>query len=233
MATKTVTIVGAGSLRCGPAVLSSVFAPRFEHPFELRLFDANLERLDLVTRLAGRMLDVTRTDHLIQTYVHLGESLRDADAVVVTLYEDCARRMTGKTSARLMLPSEPVDTDPGRGDINRPTPFDELSPMTLAALSTPNEGPDDRDSVVARALDLVAEGLGSKDVLNLTRRASLPRSLPHRELSWPEPLPPGTHTSWPHRILRWIDGDHELDAFLDAYRESPVARWLIEDVGAL
>jgi hypothetical protein len=238
MAGRVLTIVGAGSLRCAPAVFASLCAPRFEHSLEVRLFDANIERLDLMGRLLARMFELTRAQHVFAMHPNLGLSLRGADGAVLTLYEDCARRMTGKTATRVLLPSEPAESgkleDLNRGDLNRPTPFDELSPMTLAALSTPEGGGRTRDEVVANAMALTIERIETGTVLlNLTRNAPISPTVPHKAIDWPEPLEPGSHTALPHRVLRWIGGDHELEGFMEGHRHSPVARWLTDEFGAL
>jgi hypothetical protein len=238
MATRVLSIVGSGSLRCAPPVFASIAAPRFEHALEIRLFDANIERLDLMGRLLARMLDVTRAQHVFAMHPNLGLALRGADGAIVCLHEDCARRMTGKTATRVLLPSEPVETDKlsdiSRGDVNRPTPFDELSPMTLAALAMPENEGRTRDEVVANAMGLTIERLDPRTkMLNLTRNAPVSDTVPHEALDWPPLLSPAEHEAFPHRILRWINGDPELDAFIEQHGQSPVARWLVDEFGAL
>ena len=237
MARKVVTVVGAGSLRCSPPVLCSIAAPRFERALEVRLFDANAERLDLMARLAERLFEVTRVEHEVVRSDSLDAAMAGPDGVVVCLYEDCARRMTGKTSARVMLQTEPVDGDKiielHRGDLNQPTPFDELSPMTLAALSAPDEGDLTRETVITSAISMVAERRNGAPLLNLTRGGTFPESVNVRNADWPATLSAGEHSSRPHRILRWINGEPELNDYMDIFRESPVAKWLIDDVGAL
>ena len=238
MRRRVVTVVGAGSLRCAPPVFASIAAPRFEHPLEIRLFDANRERLDLMTRLMARLVEASRTEHEVVEQPNLTLALREADAAIVCLYEDCARRMTGKTATRMLLPPDQAEArrliDLNRGDLNSPTPIEELSPMTLAALAVPeNDETRTRDEAVANALALTLERIKDARILNLTRNAPISPSVPHTAYDWPATLDPETHTSLPHRILRWINGDHELDRYLEEYRESPVARWLITDLGAL
>ena len=234
MRRRAVTIVGAGSLRCGPPVLASIAVKRFERPLEIRLFDANGERLDLMSRLALRLFEVTNSDHDVLKRSSLDEAMFETDAVIVSLYEDCAKRMTGKTSSRLLLPSDPVDpervSELHRGDINRPTPFDELSPMTLEALSMP-EDPRTRDEAVADAMSLVADRVGSALVLDLTREVDI--STPHTKADWPAPLDASNHSSFPHRILRWINGDHEVFEYMSRFEDSPVSRWMVDEFGAL
>ena len=235
MRRRAVTIVGAGSLRCAPAVFASIAAKRFERPLEVRLFDANGERLDLMWRLALRLFEMTNSAHDVLRRSSLEEAMFESDAVIVSLYEDCAKRMTGKTAARFLLPSEPVDpttrAELNRGDINRPTPFDELSPMTLEALSTPSDDRT-RDEAVADAMAVVAAQVGGAMVLNLTRGVELV-GVAHTTLDWPSPLGADEHSSLPHRILRWVNGDHELDEYMSRHESSPVAQWFVNDFGAM
>lgn len=238
MASRVLTIVGAGSLRCAPPVLASIAAPRFEYALEIRLFDANLERLDLMGRLLERMFDITRSQHEFSMHPNLGLALRETDATVICLHEDCARRMTGKTATRFLLPADPVEPDTveelSRGDMNKPTPFHELSPMTLAALAMPENAGQTRDEVVLNAVALTVERLPQGSlVLNLTRNAPISPALPHTALDWPPTLEPSVRSTLPHRILRWIDGDYELDTYIEQYRKSPVCNWLISDFEAL
>jgi hypothetical protein len=235
---RVLAVVGAGSLRCAPPVLASIAAPRFEHSLEVRLFDANIERLDLMGRLLARMFELTRAQHVFSMHPNLGLALRDADAVVVCLYEDCARRMVGKTAMRVLLPADPVESetlvDLSRGDLNKPTPMHELSPMTLAALSMPENEGRSRDEVVANAVALTVERIPTGAVvLNLTRNAPISPALPHTALDWPPVLDPETHATLPHRILRWIDGDYELDGVIEQHASSPVVDWLVRSVGAI
>ncbi len=238
MGRRVVTVVGAGSLRCAPPVLASIAAPRFEHALEVRLFDANIERLDLMGRLLARMFEITRAQHVFAMHPNLGLALRGTDAAVVCLYEDCARRMTGKTATRVLLPADPIEPEKlselSRGDMNKPTPMHELSPMTLAALAMPDNEGRTRDEVVANALALTMERIeGDVLILNLTRNASISPSVLHKSFDWPPTLEPDVHATFPHRILRWIDGDFELDTYMEGFKDSPVAQWMVNDFGAM
>ncbi len=204
-------------------------------PLELRLFDANEERLDLMVRLADQLLAMTGGEHGVLCTSIVEEALQGVDAAVVSLTEDCARRMTGKTAARVLLPVEPEEGtelyDLHGGDMNIPTPLEELGPRTLAALSTPEVGSVTREEAIAAALEVVFQYVGDAKVLNLTRRAAVSKRPAHTTLSWPEPLSEEERRSMPHQILRWINGDEGLDQYLQEFGGSPLANWLKSEIG--
>ena len=237
MRRRAVSIVGAGSLRCAPVVFASLAALRLEHPLEVRLYDANEERLDLMDRLARHMFGQTMSRHDVLYRPALEEAMELSEAVVVCLTEDCARRMTGKTAARFLIPTEEGEvtkvSELSRGDFNRPTPITEISPRTLAALSTPQDYESSREEALAQAMQSVIDLAGDAQVLNLTRNCPIPSGRDHTYLAWPEPLTAEQHASLPHRILRWLGGDHDVNDFIEAHAQSPVAKWFVKDFGAL
>ena len=236
MRRKSIGLIGVGSLRCGPPALSSIAAMSLRRPLELRLFDANEERLDLMLRLAEQVLALTGTEHDVLCTSIFEEALEGVDAAVVSLTEDCARRMTGKTAARVMLPVDPEDGtelyDLYGGDMNSPTPLENLGPRTLAALSTPEVGKVTREEAITDALELVFVHAGDAKVLNLTRRAEVSTRPAHTTLSWPEPLSEEERRSMPHQILRWLNGDEGLDQYMQGFAASPLANWLKSELGA-
>ncbi|MCH8978590.1 MAG: hypothetical protein IH945_05025 [Armatimonadetes bacterium] len=230
MRPKSIGLIGTGSLRCGLPVLSTIAAMGLARPLELRLFDANEERLDLMVRLAEQVLALAGTEHDVLCTSIVEEALEDVDAAVVSLSEDCARRMTGKTAARVLLPVEPEDGtelyDLGGGDMNSPTPLEELGPRTLAALSTPDVGRVTREEAIKAALEVVYRHVGDAKVLNLTRCAEASKLPAHTVLNWPEPLSKEERRSMPHQILRWLNGDEGLDQYVKEFAGSPLANWL-------
>lgn len=232
MPPKSIGLIGAGSLRCGPPVLSSLAAMGLRRPLDLRLFDANEERLDLMIRLAEQMLEMTECEHTIFGTSIVEEALEDADAAIVSLSEDCARRMTGKTASRVLLPVEPEDGTERcylhGGDMNIPTPLDELSDRTLAALSSPDMGRVTREEAVELALDEVLSKVGQAKVLDLTRGV---RGRSHATLEWPGTLTDEERRSRPHQILRWLGGDEGLTLYVRQYADSPLADWLRTEIG--
>ena len=234
MKRTAVSLIGVGSLRCGPPVLSSIAAMGLSRPLDLRLFDANEERLDLMARLAEQVIAMTGGEHGLVFTSSVEEALDGADAAVISLSEDCARRMTGKIAARVLLPVEPEEGtklyDLYGGDINSPTPLEELGPRTLAALSTPDAGRMTRQEALEAATDQVLAQMGDVKALNLTRFDQATEHPGHTALSWPEALTEEERTTMPHQILRWLGGDQELGQYLRQFADSPVASWLKTEV---
>jgi hypothetical protein len=85
-------IIGAGSVRCTPAVLASLATYFGERPLEVRMFDADVERLDLFDRLARVMFIMTHTTHSLLSTTDATEALVDAERIVLQVGENCARK---------------------------------------------------------------------------------------------------------------------------------------------
>lgn len=236
MKRTSVSVIGVGSLRCGPPVLASIAALRLEYPLEIRLFDANEERLDLMYRFARRVFEMTQSHHDVLYRPDLEEALADTDGVVLSLYEDCARRMTGRTTARFLLPEAPEDGenlyDLYGGDINKPTPMSDVSEMTLAALSSPDLESQTDDEALGAASELVATSIGDAKLLNMTRSVVIPNEQEHMTLNWPDDLSHDDEVSFPHRILRWLHGDTDLEKYLVQHVRTPFSEWLVKELGA-
>jgi hypothetical protein len=86
------TIVGAGSLRCCPAVIGSLASYYGERPLEVRLYDADEERLDLFDRLARVAFEDTSVEHAVRAFADAAEALEGARLVVLQLDVNCARK---------------------------------------------------------------------------------------------------------------------------------------------
>lgn len=86
-------IVGAGSVRCSPAVLASLATYFGERPLEIRLYDADEERLDLFDRYARLLFQMTKATHRLLYRPDLREALLEADAVLLQMGENCAKKM--------------------------------------------------------------------------------------------------------------------------------------------
>ena len=193
MSRRSLALIGAGSVRCCPSVLASIAALSALEDLDIRLYDANQERLDLYFQLAGTIMDLSDREHDVFRRPVLEEALDKADVVILTLNEDCSRRMTGKSAAMVYLPSEIEEEETPSwpleyGDINRPTPFEELSVGTLGKLSSPVGDARGRDEAVNDALALVEKGLFHRSsVLNLTRAAGK-SGIRGKHLEWPPPM---------------------------------------------
>jgi hypothetical protein len=86
------TILGAGSVRCCPAIIGALGSYYGERPLELRLYDADAERLDLFDRLARVVFEDTNVEHRVLAFEDPEEALTEATLVVLALDENCARK---------------------------------------------------------------------------------------------------------------------------------------------
>ncbi len=232
MDVKVVTLLGAGSLRCSPVVLASLASYRTDGAFELRLFDANEERLDLFDRFARACLDSTHAPHALIATSDAAEALKDADHVIFALGEDCARR-------QLLLKYPPGEEEQApepeprnflelvRGDPNRPTPLDQLSPQMRRMLDSPARLGRTREEALAEVVEeLLALTPPMARLLNLMRGALLPAERRHSHLMWPNPLDDEALERLPHQVLRWVRRDQSVDDFVQANARSPLTQWL-------
>jgi hypothetical protein len=230
VAERVVAVLGVGSMRCGQQVLAALAGWDPDAHVEVRLFDANEERLDLLDRFFREALDWTKREHLVRSTGDSAEALEGAFDLIVCLHEDCARRMRGRTEPP-DLPPQSAETrnvvDLTRGDPNRPTPRDRLSKATRSVLTAPSDWTTDRDTVMAWAVErLLGQAEPDAKALNLVPGLRLPHSGPVTELDWPPPLAEEARSRAPHQILRWIQGDPGLMDLIDQARTSPLVAWL-------
>jgi hypothetical protein len=85
-------ILGAGSVRCSPAVLASLATYFGERPLEIRMYDSDLERLDLFDRLARLCFIMTKNDHSLMSTTDPVECTEGAERVILQVGENCARK---------------------------------------------------------------------------------------------------------------------------------------------
>lgn len=224
------TVVGAGNVRCGAPVLASLATWYPDPALRVTLYDANEERLDLFHRLGVRLFDNWNKEATILAASDLSEACQDANAVILCLAEDCARRMTGPLSIRVLEAFEEERLDAWemrRGDRNRPTRPDQLSEQTRQMLTVP--APDDRsretvlDQAVQQTLAVIPP---ETPLLSLMRGVLLPEGRAHTFLNWPAAIPDDQQALVPHQILRWIYGDEPMDDLVAAGRENPGRDWL-------
>lgn len=224
MSDRVVCLVGAGNIRCAPVVLGALGAWRPDGEAVVSLFDANEERLDLVDRLARRIFDDFNKELIVRASSELAEALEGATDVILSLNEDGSRRMVGGQSSEDL---HDVENDDSmlfrRGDGNRPTPVEQLSPMTRQLLSKPKAMDLSREEAIQAALGVFQEFWnGEGRVLSLIRGVEVefessdePPALTESEL-WMRP----------HQILRWISGDEGLHELVEDARRSRVLEWL-------
>ncbi|MCB0826267.1 MAG: hypothetical protein KDC26_08760 [Armatimonadetes bacterium] len=228
MRDRVVLLAGAGNVRCAPPVLASLATWYPDDVVTLSLFDANLERLDLIDRLARKLFDDFNRDLLIRSSTDLSEASEGTTDLVLMLNEDGSRRMVGAVSSDKLQAFEEMEEDPfelRKGDRNRPTPPEQLSPATRNMLSQPKAtGP--RDEVILAAANLVLEQTPDSRTVSLMRGVVLPSGTEHLHLNWPEPIDEMKLPLIPHQILRWIYCDEPTNDLIEAGRNNPFRAWL-------
>jgi hypothetical protein len=85
-------VLGAGSVRCGPSVFSTLATFFGERPLEIRLYDSDPERLDLFDRFARLCFLVTKAPHSLLATEDPKEALADADRAILQVGDNCARK---------------------------------------------------------------------------------------------------------------------------------------------
>lgn len=107
MGSTPLTILGAGSVQYAPAVIGSLASYYGERPLDVRLFDADEERLDLFDRLARLVFEGTSVDHSVKASEYPDEALEDSLLVVLSVDENCARKFLRRE--RLEVPADPEE----------------------------------------------------------------------------------------------------------------------------
>lgn len=85
-------IVGAGSVRCSPAVIASLATYFGERPLQIRMYDADEERLDLFDRFARLCFLATKATHNLISTADPAEALEEATYAIFQIGENCARK---------------------------------------------------------------------------------------------------------------------------------------------
>lgn len=80
-----IVVLGAGNLACSVPVVASLATYFGERPLDLRLWDADPERLDLIDRLARVCFAVARSTHELKALEDPVEACDDATGAIVTL----------------------------------------------------------------------------------------------------------------------------------------------------
>lgn len=231
MQTKTVCVLGAGSVEYAPNAIVTLASLASEFLLDIRLFDANEERLDLLDRLGRVCLDMTKLGHSIRSSSDPEEMLEGAEAVIFCVSEDCARRIAAPGEDIDEAAPEPTPETElpvlefGMGDPNRPTPVEKLSQQTKLILRRPNMdiSLDEAMSVVqVQFTELIPE---DARVLNMVPGYEL-TARDERLDDWPPKMDEDQISVMPHQILRWIQGEPSLGKFIDENRRSPLAGWL-------
>ena len=95
MSAVKLAVLGAGSVRCMPAIIGSLATYFGERPLKVVFWDSDPERLDLFDRFARTCFAFNRCSHSLQSTEDLGEALEEATKVVLCIDENCARKFLG------------------------------------------------------------------------------------------------------------------------------------------
>ena len=225
---RVIVVLGAGNLRCAPTVLASLAVWRPDDIVDIRLWDANEERLDLFDRLLRECLEKEGTEHSVRSSSDFVEELKDSTDVVFCVHEDCARRILGRTEPQLYFPESPANlVDQVRGDPNKPTSPELLSRYTHEILSAPLNQSESREVAVSRALETLYGSVPpSARILSLQRGLTLKIDREFEALVWPAQIPERDLQTVPHQVLRWIHGEESLAQLLSSSMDSPFYEWL-------
>lgn len=91
-------LLGAGSMRCGPPVVGALAGYFGERELEVRLYDPDSERLELIGRLATASFLMEAAPHRVAHFTDFAEALEGADLVILAIGESAARRILGEGS---------------------------------------------------------------------------------------------------------------------------------------
>jgi hypothetical protein len=98
-------VLGAGNVQCIIPVVVSLASYFGERPLEIRLYDADPERLDLFDSFARIACFTNKNKHTIRAGEDPLEMLQDVDRVILQVDENCARK-------EALASGHPVKADP-------------------------------------------------------------------------------------------------------------------------
>lgn len=224
-----VTIIGAGNIRCGPPVLATLTNYQPEPDLKINLFDANTERLDLAHLLAARLFEDEDRETNITATTDIEEALYQTNTIILTLNQDCAQRMVAPLTTPSLddLQFEQENYDFRRGDSNRPTKPEDLSPETRKLIARANTSAS-REESINQAVNQVLSKSKSARIVSLLRGIVLPDLIPHTHLNWPAPLDDHITSAIPFQILRWIRQEDSTYDLRQAGKRNPLFQWLVD-----
>lgn len=88
---RRLALLGIGNMRLGPITLAAVASFYGERPLEVLLWDADLERLDLMERLGWSLFRTAESPHAL-TIVETLEDALEVDAAIVLVGRWCVQR---------------------------------------------------------------------------------------------------------------------------------------------
>lgn len=87
-----IAILGAGNIEISPPVIASLASYFGERPLELRLYDGDEERLDLLDRMARACFILNKTPHSVFSSLDLTEVLHETDRAILQVDAHGAKR---------------------------------------------------------------------------------------------------------------------------------------------
>ncbi|MHB8636499.1 MAG: hypothetical protein ACYC96_08505 [Fimbriimonadaceae bacterium] len=90
MEPEQIAILGAGSVRCMPAVAGALASFFGERPLEVRLFDGDEERLDLLDRYCRLLFTFNRAGHTLSATLDPVEAIDGVERIVLCVGQNCA-----------------------------------------------------------------------------------------------------------------------------------------------
>jgi len=226
-----VSLLGAGNVIVSAPALATLITLE-DQEWELRLYDAHEERLDLADLLARTLNDgAAGSRHRIRSSSDPAEMLEQAEIGLLMVDEGTARRMKGTRPLEHDLESEMPRSvfELRRGDPNHPTPPDQLSPRTRTLLEVPIDQETPGPQLISEAIARL-RGLGEPEMTWLW----LGESSPDPEISslpWPSKLAPIQEQGMPHQVMRWAMKTEPLDELMRQAHENPFQTWLRDHIG--
>ncbi len=226
-----VSLLGAGNVLVSAPALATLIT--FEdQEWELRLYDAHEERLDLADLLARTLNDgAAGSRHRIRSSNDPAEILEDAELGLLMVDEGTARRMKGTRPLELDLEAETPRSvfELRRGDPNQPTPPDQLSPRTRTLLEVPIDQETPGPQLIAEAT-VRLRSLNTNEMQWLWLGTEVP-DLSLASLPWPAALSPIQEQGMPHQVMRWAMKTEPMDDLLRQAHDNPLQAWLKEHIG--
>lgn len=97
-----IAVLGAGSIDHAPSIIAALANYFGERPFEITLWDADAERLDLMCRFARVCCTIMRSQHVVSTAEKLEDVLDEADLCMV-LGESDLSELSDRSELRMLL----------------------------------------------------------------------------------------------------------------------------------
>jgi hypothetical protein len=192
-------IIGAGSRRCGGAVLAGLFAN--PTPInELVLFDTHLEALDLFDRVARAFARESDSEPTIRCAESLDDAIKNKEYVILAVG-------LGQEAAIV----ESIYAEFARFELTQDT-RELIRCLSLSPIF------EEINETVYR------EAPGTK-IINLTRPTRLTGkllSVPAVHLDWPEILSHDAKVAAAHQALRWARSEDYAQIELAKHKQSPL-----------